>query len=435
MQLPKLNFFKDFSEEQITIIRAIYDNASELLNNSPRFKYFTLHNHVHFDNLYKIADHIIAAGLKIDVEDKFLLALAIPMHDLGMCVGLSGSTAEELLYGVEDFHDSASIENFVRKEHHNLIDDWIEKNSGFLDALSMSPNMVAMLSQICKCHRVVPLEEMSGVVKHVGSLLRVIDELDIGPNRAPKATYENIYENLDPVARWHWFKHNITDEWRKGHNVHYINTDGNASIQFTVIVRPPRQESIEYWLHQTRRPIQKALRDNRAWIFIRERYGISIEVQYDLEGSQPYRLSEEWETKETDALTAGKKVILFADDEGRKLSDLFYPLIGKYHVQYAYNARDALTKLAAFKVDLAIVDLQMPAAGSYEKEETDGFKSTGLALYKTICDKYPNTKVGIFSGTRHKFEKPKARIEFILKKPVDPDAFVEYVENAITRNQ
>ena len=431
MPLPDLDFFKSFSPDQLSVIQSIYKHASELLNNSPRFKYFTLHNHVHFDNLYKIADHIVAAGLRIENDDKFLLALAIPVHDLGMCVGLSGSTAQELLYGVDDYHDSANIENFVRKEHHNLVDDWIEANSVFLNGLSLPASTVAMLSQICKCHRVVPLETMSGIVKHVGSLLRVIDELDIGPNRAPRATYENVYKDLDPVAKWHWFKHNITDDWIKGHNVEYVKRDENNSIQFSVVVRPPRQESVEYWLNQSKRPIQKALHDSRAWIFIKERYGLSIDVKYDVEKSQPYCSDKSWEEKEFEALSAGKKVILFVDDEARKLSDLFYPLIGKYHVQYAYDANEALTKLAALDVDLAILDLQMPAQGAYTSEETGGFKATGLILHQSICEDYPKTKVGIFSGSRHDYEKPKLPTQFMLKKPIDPDVFVQYVEDAL----
>ncbi len=128
---------------------------------------------------------------------------------------------------------------------------------------------------------------------------------------------------MDTISCWHWFKHNIVDGWSEGHNVNITTENGRQNIAFAIIVRPTKPESIPYWLHQIRRPIAKALYDNRAREIIKDSFGLEIDLSVGRERSSPNNLGNAWAQIEERVLTSNLKVILVIDDEARKLEDLF----------------------------------------------------------------------------------------------------------------
>jgi len=126
---------------------------------------------------------------------------------------------------------------------------------------------------------------------------------------------------------------------------------------------------------------------------------------------------------ESISLSHGRKIILLADDEVRKMEDLMLPLMTKYYVIFSPNTTDALTKLAATKIDLAIVDMQI-GSSTWSPEETDNYKATGVKLCKEIKASFPDTRIGILTGTRHELNGLEdLDLSFFLKKPVDPEEF------------
>lgn len=417
-----------------SILRSVRSRAEHLLNHSPRFKFFTLHGTTHFNNLFDILEFMLQGGIKLTKEELFLLSLAICIHDLGMVIKLRDKDLSVILDGRPIATDPTALEMFIRDTHHELIDSYFEHDLNFLTALGIAPVQLAQVFDISRCHRKVVLESQKGMIKHLGALLRVIDELDLGANRAPAGVFLNLVDEMDATSCWHWFKHNIVEGWSLNHTVSFVTEDNKRKIVFRLIVRPTKEQSIDYWIHQIRRPIRKALLDDNAGKIIAERYGVDIELTAPRAMSKPSNPGMRWSEIENKALSAGRKVILVIDDEFRKLEDVFFPLMDHYHVVFAINAKDALEKLAATGISLAIVDMQIGSGGLWKEHETDDFKATGLRICKELNELYPATKLGILTGTKHQIEAEAipSNISFFLRKPVDPEKLLEEVQHVLS---
>lgn len=414
------------------ILTGVKNHCERLLNHTPRFKFFTLHGKAHLDGLFEILQILQQGGISLNKNELFILSMAICVHDLGMIVPLREKEIREILDGRPGFPDATALENYVRERHHELLDTYLEKDLEFLLGLGVSPTQIALVRDVSRCHRKVALQEQTGLVKYLGALLRVIDELDIGGARAPADVFINISDEMDSTSCWHWFKHNITESWSVGHTVNFINENGHRRIVFTAIVRPTRTRSIEYWLKQIRRPISKALSDDGAQQIIQDQFGVTIEIFTSAARSQVNKLGPVWEKLEERALSSNRKVILVIDDEKRKLEDLFLPLMDDYHVIFASDAKDAFTKLQAGVVHLAIIDMQVGSGGLWDDEETKDFKLTGLKLYCEIQNRYSQTRVGFLTGTCHPLpDFDRSKLAFFLRKPIDPSELTKEIQNAI----
>jgi hypothetical protein len=416
------NVIKDLSKQQRVQLAAVKQHAESILNHTPRFKFFTLHGTNHLDNLFEILDIFRKGGIKLQQEDVFLLSLAICIHDLGMVASLADKEDIMILEGRKMPTDQAALEEFIRNAHHELVDAYYQDNLNFLTDIGLSPAQLAQVRNISRCHRKVVLHEQRGVVQYLGALLRVIDELDLGANRAPANVFQTIAPEMDSTACWHWFKHNIVEGWTLQNTVHYKVQNGRQSIEFVLVVHPSRENSIQYWLTQIRRPIFKALQDDGAAEIIKARFNVDVIIHTAPQMCSKNSIGAWFHEMEDRALSSGRKVVLVADDEFRKLEDLFLPLQDRYHIEQAHHARDAFMKLQAREVDLIIVDLQIGSGGLWTAQETEDFKFTGLRLCEEINKRHPNTKVGILTGTKHRLPNELGlQLQFLLRKPVDPD--------------
>lgn len=420
--------------DQITQLDAIENHATTLLDHTPRFKYFTLHGREHIRNLYKIVGLLCDAGLELKPEQAFLLGCSICIHDIGMVIPLRDFDHCKLLLGRPQPADPANLELLIRNNHHELIDKYIDRHYDFLLSTGLTPSQCALLRDISRCHRTVDIDKTEGYVRSVGALLRVIDELDIYSSRAPATVLLDQFEEMDSTSCWHWLKHNICDDWMPGHNVQVVRTESPKKIIFTVATHPPQSSSIPYWLTQIRRPIQRVLFDEGSSRAIIETWGLHISIKASQELSTNIQLGEVWQKIHDKALSSGRKVILVIDDEVRKLEDLFLPLMQNYHVIFSQNARDALDKLAATKIDFAIVDLQIGSGFLWSSEETEDFKMTGVKLCEEILEKFSETKIGVLTGSRHDIARAQNinGLQFLLRKPVDPDVFEREVTRVLT---
>jgi len=414
------------------IIEAVKKHSQTLLDHTPRFKYFTLHGSQHIENLFKLLDIFENGGLRLSEDQSFLISCAICTHDLGMVIPLADLKVIDLLEGKLQSNDPTNIENYIRDVHNDLIINYVNDHFDFLTALGLSPNQCSLVSDIAKGHRKENLSELAGYSKPLGALLRLIDELDISPERAPTPILLDHFEEMDSTSCWHWFKHNISEEWMLDHNVTF-KTGPYPKINFTIAVHPPTENSIQYWLHQVSRPLKKTLIDEKCRKIIREQWGIDVNIQQSFEASSQGVHSDKWLSIERKALSDKRKSIIVIDDEVRKMEDLFLPLMRDYHITFSPTLKDAFQKLKAISFNLAIVDLQMGASSIYSQEETGNYKMTGLKISQTILEKYPETKIGILTGSRYDLTEVKKFNEkvFLLKKPVDPEIFENEVHRVL----
>lgn len=263
--------------------------------------------------------------------------------------------------------------------------------------------------------------DKEGHVKRLGALLRLIDELDVGPNRAPTAVFLNLQHEMDPISCWHWFKHNITEDWHPVHNVNSTVANGKKKIEFSFLVHPTRADSVKYWLTQAARPLIKALDDEHVAKIMLEEFGVHVTVQRSANNSTVNSLGEAWADLENRALTHGRATILAIDDEIKKIDDLFFALMEDYHIQTAPNLVAGFQYLSAAPVALVIMDLQISGSGKWTANETEDFKKTGFCAIKEIREKWPHVKVGVLTGTKHDITTEEAEsVDFFFRKPIDP---------------
>lgn len=425
--------YQQLASNQAQSLRSIKAHAERLLDHTPRFKFFTLHGTPHLEYLFRILKLFVDGGVRITRDELYLLSLAICIHDLGMVTQLRDRDIKDLLQGRNESPDPAALELFIREVHHELIDAYLDGHMQLLIGFGVSPAEAAQVFSISRCHRKIILQEQHGLVKNLGALLRVIDELDISCARAPADILVEYADDMDSTSCWHWFKHNIVEDWMPKHNVTFVSENNQKKIIFTLIVHPSTTGSVDYWLRQIRRPIFKALHDDDAQRIIRDRFGVTVEIEISHSQSKPISLGQVLSAVEQKALSSGKRVIVVIDDETRKLEDLFQPLTDAFHVIYASNASDAVSKLRAVKADLCIVDMQIGAGGLWDASETSDFKATGLNIIQYLSTNFPNSKIGILTGTQYPVpEDIKRTHSFFLRKPVASELLIEAVNNALS---
>jgi CheY-like chemotaxis protein len=414
-------------------VSAVKEHACRLLDHTPRFKFFTLHGRAHLDSLFGILALLRKGGIELSSDQLFILCLAICIHDLGMVIPLRDREIKEILDGRPGFPDAAALEKYVRDRHHDLVESYFQNDLNFLLSLGIKPAQLSLVRDVSRCHRKVVLDQQTGWVRSLGALLRIIDELDIGPRRAPADVLLNIKADLDPTSAWHWFKHNIVDDWLEGHTVQFVTENGRKKILFDIVVHPTRLTSVDYWVRQVRRPIFKALIDDGAQKIVTDSFGVEIDARPQPDRSAVNNLGALWQELEERALSANKKVVLVIDDEIRKLEDLFLPLMESYHIMYAVSAKDAFSKLDAVPfVDLAIVDMQIGSGFMWSEHQTQDFKATGLNICEEIRKRWPRTKIGILTGTRYVLpDVSQLNLAFFVRKPVSPQEFVARVNHVL----
>ena len=419
-------------EPQAKIVSAVFEKACMILDHSPRFKLFTLHGRNHLSELFRITEILIQGGIILSQRQLYLLSLAICTHDLGMVVGLSNSDLKEIAEGRGGIPDPVNFENFIRDVHHVIISRYFRNDINFLTGLGVTLPDLGIIAEIGECHRKVQLRDRHGDIQVLGALLRVIDELDTGSGRAPASVFENTHFDMDEISKWHWFKHNITEDWHVGHNVEFRTGSKTSSIVFSIAVRPTRAESIPYWITQVARPINKALRDEHAQAIILESFGVKIDIDRSCDLSRPNCLGGIWEKIEECVLTQGRTVILVIDDEVKKIEDLFFPLMETYHVKCIPYIKAAFQFLDTVKVSLAIVDLQMPTQDLWLDSEVEESRMTGFKFAEEVRLKYKDTKICILTGTKHPVSsEAQASVDLFLRKPIDPFELQAAVNNLL----
>jgi CheY-like chemotaxis protein len=302
-----------------------------------------------------------------------------------------------------------------------MVQRYVSSEFSFLTNLGIQLPELAIITDVAKAHRKVKLQDQRDIVKRLGALMRLIDELDTGPSRAPIPSFLQRYGEMDDISLFHWYKHIITEPWTVDNNLQYQNINGRKEICFSPVVHPHTARSIPYWLTQVMRPIRKALDDEQCQKIISESYGVKVTVRKETELSSKLHLGTEWALIEDKVLGAGRHTILVVDDEIKRIDDLFLPLMEKYYVHCVPRVKSALEQLEAKPVDLLVVDMQMPADGLWTAIETKDFRFTGMKIAEHVRDKYPGTKIVGLTGIKYALPDAAADLfDSILRKPIDP---------------
>ena len=256
--------------------------------------------------------------------------------------------------------------------------------------------------------------------------------MDIGPSRAPISAFNSLYEDMEPLSKWNWYKHIITKQWELGNTYDYANLNGTNYIYLKPAVLPAKEESISHWLLQVCRPIEKALNDEQCREIIRRKYNVEIECKRDpnLSSVNPFYLN--YLKIENDILSRGSKpIILSVDDEVDKLRDTFYFFQDRYYVHIVPHPSSALKYLRAAPVTLLIVDIQISWDATWGDDPDLDEHQAGVFFIKKVKEEFPDLKICVLTGTRHPLPQIlHGLVDEIIRKPIDPIELLQTI-NAI----
>ena len=178
-----------------------------------QFPHYTLHGREHLEEVDRLARLVYKATPRLNEEDANLLRLALIMHDFSMVDVPSPKREEELRaqMGV-----GISFADIVRKTHQDEIVNSFKKPERIAYLMSAfggdQAHVVQDACTIAKYHRFNALVDAPEHLKALCALVRIIDELDIGPKRAPIPAYEAMRGRMEDVSRFHWLKHIVARE-------------------------------------------------------------------------------------------------------------------------------------------------------------------------------------------------------------------------------
>jgi len=175
------------------------------------FPHYTLHGKEHLDEVDRLARMIADAipKLRDNRERTNVLRLALVLHDLAMVDAPDRERAPEL---AKQIGPDLSFADVVRKTHQDEVARCLTERANGLTATfpGASPHEFEDALTIARFHRFHPLTEAPAHVRDLCALMRLIDELDIGPNRAPHPAYQALRSRMAHAARFHWLKHICT---------------------------------------------------------------------------------------------------------------------------------------------------------------------------------------------------------------------------------
>ncbi len=193
------------------------------------FPHFTLHGIEHLSELDRLAQ-IIGRVAKLDADVLSLVRLAGILHDFAMVDVPSPGRERELR---EKMEPGISFADVVRKTHQDEIVQSFSQppqrefiTSVFKDGSYVIEDAVT----VARYHRYHPLANAPEHLRGHCALMRLIDELDIGPLRAPLAAYVTRRERMDPVSKLHWLKHICTRPIKRDQTLHVSEAENQSRV-------------------------------------------------------------------------------------------------------------------------------------------------------------------------------------------------------------
>jgi hypothetical protein len=178
--------------------------------------YYTLHGLDHSNSVIKIVEKLVD-GLnpedKLNETEIFCLLSAALLHDVGMLLKYPDD-AEKAAQISKLKKRPYSVQDLIRDEHHIRSGRYITEHA---KGLQLDHREAECIRLVVEGHRQIKLESdeynerpiglASVRVRLLSALLRLADELDLLPERAPGTLYDILKNDMPDYSRLHWLKH------------------------------------------------------------------------------------------------------------------------------------------------------------------------------------------------------------------------------------
>lgn len=262
--LQVLDIFKTFviSPERIDDLILIHKYCCDTWKNGSKHLYFyTLHNQEHAVTLIQNARKVIStiSHFKLKAIDYFILFAACYLHDISMVTfpdykALYTENSEETNLIATHFENHYDATDSMKAKHalyeaYQEIDSYFEakvRNNHATDSAReirtfpeldfIEPTMREMIACVAHGHGQDILDvyhqKSCGRNSMVSKkwdmiLLRVSDLLDMSRYRISKVIFDHNLDNINPVSRFHWISHLLTDGYTL--KVEYQNRSTSSS--------------------------------------------------------------------------------------------------------------------------------------------------------------------------------------------------------------
>ncbi|WP_251329228.1 HD domain-containing protein [Haloplanus pelagicus] len=218
------SFMSVYGNRYRTLVEEIKEGLEEIPAHN---RYFNDHGSRHTERIFgNITLLMIEYDIELNETEKFLLAAASWLHDIGMSINEKISTSQISIgedTRTEWFHEIGTTEeedrtidddDLIRKWHHILSWNFVRNNA---DRLGLDDYYLSKyIAELCRAHRrradttrveeSVVVDESS--VRHevalrdLAALLQFADALDIGKERAPEIS--SYLQSLPEESQKHW---------------------------------------------------------------------------------------------------------------------------------------------------------------------------------------------------------------------------------------
>ncbi|NQT15455.1 MAG: hypothetical protein HQ582_22045, partial [Planctomycetes bacterium] len=243
------------------------------------FPHYTLHGREHLEELDRLALLMGDAIPALTDDRRDLLRIAVVMHDFAM-VHVPNSEREAELRAQMD--PGLSFADIIRKTHQDEIERCLtdkDRVNSLMDMFTdVEPYKLEDACTVARYHRFHPLDGAPDHLKDLCALMRLIDELDIGPRRAPRAAYGALRDRMDANSRFHWLKHICTRPIERDATFTVETCNDRRSLRIWIAVKAT-EGTWEVLQEAICSKIGQCLDDEGANDVIRTRLGVEFHVE------------------------------------------------------------------------------------------------------------------------------------------------------------
>ena len=242
--------------------------------------YFTRHGKEHWESVEEICNLLLKEREKyFSSREILILIISIFLHDIGMFLPPTMEEREEAKSA------NLEIKDYLRNMHHKRIVQYLDKHQKEFMMLDLGLDDLYDIREICQGHRKEPLSNYTNITtKKLAALLRIADELDIGPKKTPLAFLEEHIESMDNENRWHWVKHRLVKNWGPD-NIRYSTIKNVISeveeVKFLPVCYMENKDLIDPFLDEIIDPIEEVLREEGVQQILRELLRVEVKVEKD----------------------------------------------------------------------------------------------------------------------------------------------------------
>ena len=258
------------------------------------FYYYTLHDLKHIDSCMEILELFfgkLREGLSslpdiFNEKDRRVLVAAVYLHDIGLYITENESEKIKAEAQKKDIYE------FLRETHHERIEEKISQWYDLLRSCGLDYIDISDLCLICRGHRKVNLFEYRSRIRKLSAVLRLVDELDIGENRAPAEFLKEHILKMDLRSRWHWIKHYFVAQWRE-ENIECQKIGDRPKLVFKVQNSLPARYPQHIFLKEINKPINRVIQEEGVGNIFKNDWGFEVEVDTDIPRllGKPHRIA------------------------------------------------------------------------------------------------------------------------------------------------